>query len=181
VAKLRDVREAIVREGLLQTDHHSLPKNGYSPKYVASFPGGASPVCRRRRCGCGSYRSCGRLEHRTLTATTSLSDYLDWPGETGLLHRSRTHCSRPDGHRSRLRHHVAPPLTSQCATLRSLLRGHWLESMILFAAQVPKLSASTPRSFWPCSIAWEPGCRSSGTRKSNSSGFDRFRPLSGVR
>ena len=68
----------------------------------------------------------GRLERRTLTATTSLSGYLDWPGvkQVCRIVRERTV-------QGKTKTEVAYDITSlprskaNATTLLSLIRGHW--------------------------------------------------------
>ena len=68
----------------------------------------------------------GRLERRSLTATNSLSDYLDWPGVNQVCRivRERTVHGKQTTE-------VAYDITSlprskaNAATLLSLIRGHW--------------------------------------------------------
>ena len=62
---------------------------GFFP--LGSNESGITPWTRRRP----STRDTGRIERRTLKATTALNDYLDWPG-VGQVGRERGGQGRQD-------------------------------------------------------------------------------------
>lgn len=68
----------------------------------------------------------GRIEHRHLSSTTELNDYLDWPGvqQVFLLHRRRTMQGRTSVEKvygiTSLSQEEAP-----AEELLDLVRGHW--------------------------------------------------------
>jgi hypothetical protein len=71
----------------------------------------------------------GRIEQRTLTSTTALNDYVDWPavGQVCCLERVRL-CKATRRQLSRERHLFItslPPARADPATLLTLARSHW--------------------------------------------------------
>lgn len=94
-------------------------------------PSGGSPYGQRERPADRQTVSTldkghGRLERRTLTSTTSLSGYLDWPGSKQVcrLERERT---ISDQKTTEVAYFVTSLSRSQAnaATLLSLIRDHW--------------------------------------------------------
>lgn len=77
---------------------------------------------------CTSEKSHGRLETRTLRASTTLNDYLAWPGLGQVLERT---CRRVDLATGEVSEEVSygvtslPPQLGTPALLERLWRGHW--------------------------------------------------------
>jgi predicted transposase YbfD/YdcC len=70
----------------------------------------------------------GRLEERTLIASTTLNDYLDWPGLGQVLCRSRRWVEVATGEVHEQQRYAVTSLTPQRAgpaRLARLWRGHW--------------------------------------------------------
>lgn len=68
----------------------------------------------------------GRIERRTLSSTTALNDYLNWPGVQQVCHVQRERTIR--GQRSTEVVYFITSLSRQQAdakTLLQLIRGHW--------------------------------------------------------
>jgi hypothetical protein len=70
----------------------------------------------------------GRIETRTLTATTALNDYLDWPAVQQVLMVEKTVVDTQTGEVSFVQRYAVtslPPAQADPRHLLSVWRGHW--------------------------------------------------------
>jgi hypothetical protein len=70
----------------------------------------------------------GRLEQRSLTASTELNDYLDWPGLQQVLRAQRRFVNTKTGvvtHEVRYGITSLTPQQADATTLLEVWRGHW--------------------------------------------------------
>ena len=82
----------------------------------------------------------GRLEHRRLTCTDDLDNYLRWPGVQQVLRRECERCTRVTGHVSQTVSYALTSLDSNAASaaqLEQFWRGHWaIENRVHYVRDV---------------------------------------------
>jgi Transposase DDE domain len=111
-----------------------------------------------KRCAKQTNKAHGRLESRTLQATTELNDYLDWPALAQVLRLERCWTNLKTGQTTtEIRYAITnlTPAQADAPTLLRLWRNHWtIENLlhwsrdVLFAEDRSRLSSQhAPRVF----------------------------------